>query len=1181
MQIKLHKKILASVLIGSITCLPLNAWATPQQPDVNINNTPSGSQPQVMIIIDNSQGMAGVVEDPITGLSGAIMTGSGIVAENNSSSSPVNYNSGNSTPIAYGSANSSVPYTVNCDNTTGFTAPALSACTTATSNNYNTYLDNSPSMLNAAKQAISNIIGNVNYTNSIQFGLEDYQYSGSLSDEYSSIYYMFSNGLSSNSFSSTAPSTGSFGINYVINPCYQNISASCQEIAGLFGYYNYRNNRNNYMNSPSYKKKYLNITDSSDNPVINSVLYSHSYAGNNIYYNYQNTYNYLLQNYENQLIQSSNPSYIQYPPPYTQYNSSTYYYGYTTFGPSNPGYLTQTPQVWTAARGYAFFGSTVTSQTSSSPQGNIIAQIGSSTALSTIASAIEPAPLMNPASGFNYNQTSVPIEAGAGHTPMAGAFATALNNFNSTGNNAPPPTCGQRYVILITNGQPTQGLGGKLYPPLGSQAATTFGFPLITAATASSSLTDYNNAAVEAIQEIADLNSAGIKTYILGVGSAVNPNTAESTSQNTEATQGQAILTAMAQAGGTGYYYSAQSTSQLNSALSSIVANILSNTITSPIAATGTATSSSLEFVQENINKSNGQGNMFAFPFNANGVTASTTSNAVWNANTVISSSVSGSTPPVYTTAPTSSSGSILSGNAISLLTAATSYPNAFGSNLANGLTPSIIANYTVNPSASSNSTYLGGRAANWSLGLPTTSTPQIILPPDNSAMLSAGNGSNSYTSFASANAGRNNMVLFSSNDGILYGISYDGATGGSPSLTWSWVPYGLLNQLQYFNTFWRGQSMQGGFKSISATDANGNWNTYVVGSALGGGILYDLKLTTVSNTASLSSVVYENDLGPSFSQPITQSPIFYQISSPGSQFGQTWALWVVNNNINSTSTSYLVGVNVGTGISFQDQLPFVASSALSIDTNNNIYLGSSNGYVYSMPITSIPQIAGTSTNSTSISSTSFPPVITGSSFGSSTSTNAASYAPWASTSSNLSPIVQYMTTSYYLGNSYLSVQGPNGFTVFQKSANNWQALWASYTGGSKTYSTTNTPQTITELPNSSVISAPIAINNGAIIAPVTVSPAANTCGENTAYYYLYKLLNGAFPSGVFDLNGTNATGPILIGYGTAYTPTIISTNGRTLIQSAAGDTGSSGQFPAFYQNGSTVKVIGWRVINY
>ncbi|MBU2761221.1 type IV pilin biogenesis protein [Acidithiobacillus sulfurivorans] len=1167
MQIKLHNKLLASFLIGTVTCLPLSAWATPQQPDVNINNTPSGSQPQVMIIIDNSQGMAGVVEDPITGLSGAIMTGSGVVAENNSSSSPVNYNSGDTTPIAYGNANSSVPYTVNCDNTSGFTAPALSACQTVSKTGYSTYLDNSPSMLNAAKQAISNIIGNVNYTNSIQFGLEDYKYSASLNDLNSSIYYMFSNGLNSSSFSSTAPS-GILGINYAINPCYQNSSNSCQYIA-----YNYFNH-NYYNNSPSYQYKYLEITDSSDNPLINSVLYSSSYLGNNIYYSYQGTYKYTISNYENQLISPINS-------PYTKYNASTYYSGYSTFGPSNPGYLTQTPQVWTAARGYAFFGSTVKTQSSSTPQGNIIALIGSSAALSKIASAIEPAPLMNPASGFNYNQASVPIEAGAGHTPMAGALKTALNYFGRTGNNAPPSTCGQKYVIIITNGQPTQGLNGHLYPPLGSQAATTFGFPLITAATASSSSTDYNNAAVEAIQQIANLNSAGIKTYVLGVGSAVNPNTAESTSQNTEATQGQAILTAMAQAGGTGYYYSAQSTSQLNSALSSIVANILSNTITSPIAATGTATSSSLEFVQENINKSNGQGNMFAFPFNANGVTASTTSNAVWDANTVISSSVSSSTPPVYTTAPTSSSGSIISGSAILLSSAATSYPNAFGTNLANGLTPSIIANYTVNPSASSNSTYLGGRAPNWTLGLPTTSTPQIILPPDNSAMLSAGNGSNSYTSFASSNTSRKNMVLFSSNDGILYGISYNGATGGSPSLTWSWVPYGLLNQLQSYNTFWRGQSMQGGFKSISATDANGNWNTYVVGSALGGGILYDLKLSTVNNTANLNSVIYENDLGPSFSQPITQSPIFYQISSPGSQFGQTWALWVVNNNINSTSTSYLVGVNVGSGVSFQDQLPFVASSALSIDTNNNIYLGSSNGYVYSMPVTNIPQISGTSTNSTVISSTSFPPVITASSFGSSTSANAASYAPWASSSSGLSSVVQYMTTSYYLGNYYLSVQGQNGFTVFQKSANNWQALWASYTGGSKTYSTTNTPQTITGLPNSSVISAPIAINNGAIIAPVTVSPAANTCGENTAYYFLYKLLNGAFPSGFFDLNGTSATGPILIGYGTAYTPTIISTNGRTLIQSAAGDTGSSGQFPAFYQNGSTVKVIGWRVINY
>lgn len=1173
----IRNKTLSTLLMSAITLLPLSAWATPPQSGITINNTPAGSQPQVMIIIDNSQGMAGVVKDPTTGLSGAIMTGSGIVTENNNSSSPVNYQSGSSAPIAYGSANSQVPYTVNCNNTSGFTAPAISVCNNINSNGYNLYLDNSPSMLNAAKQAVSNIIGNVNYTDSIQFGLEDYKYSGNLNDRYSSIYYMFENGLTSNSFSQTKPD-GTLGIQYVKNPCYNNNSSSCQNI-GYYFFLHY-----NYTNSPSYYDQYLNISDSSDNPMINSVLYSSFFSGNNIYYNYYGALGYNFNYYKTQLTTPTYYNYYYnnyqytYKAPTSIYNAATFNEsGPNSFGPSNPGYLTQTPEVWTAARGYAFFGSTVIKQTNSTPQGKIIAKIGSLNALTEIANAIAPAPLINPASSFDYAQSFVPIEAGAGHTPMAGALKTVLDYYDSTGSSAPPSTCGQKYVILITNGQPTQGLNGHIYPPLGSQAASTFGFNNITASTASTSA-NQNQAAVEAIQQAAALNQAGIKTYVLGVGSAVNPNTAESGAQNSEALDGQAILTAIAQAGGTGYYYSAQSTSELNSALSSIIANILSNTITSPIASTATATNNSLEFVQENINKSTGQGNLYAFPFSTTGVTATATSSAVWNANTVISTAVSGSSPLVYTTAPTSSSGNIVSGSAIALSTAASSYPAAFGSNLPSGLTPSIIANYTINPAASTNSAYLGGRAANWTLGLPTTSTPQIILPPDNSVLLSADNGSNTYTTFANNHSTRKNQVVFSSNNGFLYGISYNGATGGSPTLSWAWVPYGLLNQLKNYNTFWRGQSMQGGYASIDATDANGNWHTYVVGSALGGGILYDLQLTGTS-TASLAKVVSENDLGASFTQPISQSPVFYQVTTTGNDFGQTWALWVVNQNINSTTTSYLVGVNVGTGATFHDQLPFVASSALSIDTNNNLYIGSSNGYVYSMPVTIIPQISGTTTTSGQLSG--FSSIITASSFGTSTSTAAASYAPWATSSSGLSTIAQYITTSYYLGNYYLTVQGPNGFTVFQKSGTIWQALWASYTGGGTTYAGTDTSPSIPAMPSSSVLSAPIAINNGAIIAPVTKSPAADTCGENSAYYYFYKLINGAFPSGVFELNNSNTTGPILIGYGTAYTPTIISTNGRTLIQSAAGKPGTSGQFPAFYQNGSSVKVIGWRVVNY
>lgn len=1164
-----YRKPISLLLAASLALLPISSWATPQQSGVSINNIPTNSQPQVMIIIDNSQGMAGVVKDPNTGLSGAIMTGSGIVAENNSSASPVNYQATSFPPIAYGSANSSVPYTVPCG-TTGLTATAQSTCAAiSSSNSYNSYpvyIDNSPSMLNAAKEAVSAILGNNYYSQNIQFGLEDYAYSGNLTDRYSSIYYMFSQGFTTNSFSSSVPS-GSFGSNYVINPCWLNSSNDCRNLASYLGYTN-----NKYKNSPSYQDQYMLISDSSDNPQINSVLYSSIYTGNTLYYNLSGPYNYNLNSYMAQLTNPNNS-------PYVIYNNSTYNGNGSTIGPSNPGYLTSTPQFFAAARGYAFFGATVTSQSANSFQGNIIAPIGLSSASNQlIQQAIQPAPLIDPGSQFIYNQGATPIVAGAGHTPMAGAFSTALSYFTGNYPSQPtsPATCGQKYVILITNGQPTQGLNGNLYPPLGSQAASTFGFQPVTASTVSTSA-DPNNAVVETISQIAQLNTKGIKTFVLGVGSAVNPTAAGSSSQNQEASQGNIVLNAMAQAGGTGSVYSATTSSQILTALQAIIGNIINNTVTAPIAATAVVNNNSVELVAENINSNQGQGNLYAFPFSVGGVTATATSQAVWDANSVISSSASSSNPPFYTTSPTSSNGTVISGNAINLSSAATQYPSAFGSNLPTNLTPSIIASYTTNSASSSNSSYLGGRSANWYVGLPSSSAPIILTPPDNSVLLSANGGSNSYTTFQSNHSARNNLAVFSTNSGILYGISYNNLTGGSPTLTWAWTPYGLLNQLQYYGTFWRGQSMNGGFQTIDATDANGNWHSYIVGSAENGGILYDLQLSGTSS-ATLSNVVFEDDLGPSYAQPLPQAPVFFQnTNATSSGFGQAWALWVVNQNSGGAISSYLVGVNVGTGASFQDTLPFVASSALSLDSNNNLYLGDGNGNVYEMPVTNIPQIAGT-TQSTSVSISSFPSVITAASFPSGTFSGSSSFAPWAS--SGLSSAVQYINTSSYLGNSYMTVQSSSGLTVFQLNGSIWSAVWASYAGGDASYSSNGTEPIITALPSNAVISAPLAISNGAVILPVTISPPTNACANPSAYYYFFKLNNGAFPSGVFvDSSNSALSGALLIGSGTAYTPTIMSYNGRTLIQSAAGIPSLSGQFPAFYQNGSTVKIVGWRVI--
>ncbi|MBU2720025.1 type IV pilin biogenesis protein, partial [Acidithiobacillus ferridurans] len=186
--------------------------------------------------------------------------------------------------------------------------------------------------------------------------------------------------------------------------------------------------------------------------------------------------------------------------------------------PTSAGYFPLSQQVWKSQRGYAFNASTQYSS------GNIVSFISATNSKNTtnIAKAILPEVFLSNKPNFNYASKG-PITASAGYSPVAGAFSTALSYYGKAPNDGGPPhTCGSKYVIFITDGQPTQGMNnGYVYPPLGSASAQMFGVTSITASTWSST---NNNAVVEAIQEIQALAQQGIKTYVLGVGSAVNPN---------------------------------------------------------------------------------------------------------------------------------------------------------------------------------------------------------------------------------------------------------------------------------------------------------------------------------------------------------------------------------------------------------------------------------------------------------------------------------------------------------------------------------------------------------------------------------------------------------------------------------------------------------------------------------
>lgn len=236
------RKSLSILLALGINLLPLQGFIPSAEANTGGLNLPPQDQPQVLILLDNSQGMAGVIKGP-DGLSGAIMSGSGTVPEDANSSSPVNYQaSAGFTPPAQGAAGGSVPYSVLCNSGSLSTLgqQACSAFGTQTGSGYSgsSYVDNSESMFNVSENAIRTILANTTYANNIQFGLETYGLTGGISLYNTWVYYMSGPNGFSFSHSSTAPS----GLEAVKNPCYQSNSTSCQTIENYYSNYGYMKN---------------------------------------------------------------------------------------------------------------------------------------------------------------------------------------------------------------------------------------------------------------------------------------------------------------------------------------------------------------------------------------------------------------------------------------------------------------------------------------------------------------------------------------------------------------------------------------------------------------------------------------------------------------------------------------------------------------------------------------------------------------------------------------------------------------------------------------------------------------------------------------------------------------------------------------------------------------------------
>ncbi|WP_297912644.1 hypothetical protein [Thiomonas sp.] len=1115
----MNKTLRGLVLGGASLSMLLSPWSMPIAASAT-----APSRPQIVIAIGNSQSMDG-------DLSGAIMTGSGLLSKSLSSlyntSSPQNYviPSGFVPPASAPAGSASAPYTVKASN--------------------GTLVDNSASRLNVAKAGIYTVLNQ--YLPSMDFALETYKTSQPPSYWSTWVYYMsgpdgfsFKNDLPTNGFTTytdyqnfvdnpTNANADPAATRWVLNPCFNYTSASSNVATYCSGI----DQAGALPSGQLAGDKYMQIAASSDDPDINDVLYAGSgtdplsldYGGAYAAYNFRT--------YLGAITATKTPyTYFSL----SDYNVGAVSVGYNSYtdgntymtGPTNAGYVPYSPQVMYAQRGFGY------SAGQSSTTGSTVVQMttnldtltpGSSTFQTAYASDL--ASFQAALAPETNNAYTTEIKASAGQSALAGLVQGAGSLLKGL-----TASCAGQYVILVTDGLPTSDLKGNAWPPLGSKAGHGYGVNASfygIGADAQYGINDdsgnlpggqtkgaldiakTNDAAlVDAVTAIQKLAGAGIKTYVIGLGAGVDKTVNPAASY---------ALNAMAIAGGTSTVYPANNVPQFTNALSSIAATIFGNVVAAAPAVPPYVQSGSLAYLlSTNNNLGSEQGFFQAFSLDANG---NVSISPAWT----LQMTAAQRRADLFTDQG--------SGTGVSLL--ANQPASAFG----NPSTPSAqdIINYTIDPSYN-NGAYLAGRVSGSFLGTISSPSakPLILSRPNNPSFLS----SSSYRSFAQTNSSRAQLELFTTNDGFLYAISA-GSPSSNGTLQWAWMPSVLLPQLGNYSGFQNAQTMVGGLITVDSADASGNWATYVVGTGQGGGLHYDLKLSSCSSstsacTPSISSVWFDAQSGYSSApQGAPQAPVIWWDAND-----IAYAYYFTTLG----STSYLNVMRLYDGSTSKVKLGFTPSSTSYLNSDaGQLLVGDTAGNIWSVDLTS----------GSTASKLSAPSLI--------------GTVPNASTAGPLRFIGEAETATgiYVWGTTDHQV------TVFKftggaisTSTTGWTPWWWSSTSGSG-YLSGTAMATTTADPGVSSTTAPYWLDAGGtitdasgvqadtLVVPVTVSPQAS-CGTPVAKYDFFLLASGLFPKGTFyDTNHNALTSNPQIGLGIAYSPVIAQNgNGSAIVYGSA-----------------------------
>lgn len=800
--------------------------------------------PQVLLAVGNSESMDG-------NLRGAIMVGSGSLGSGlsilNASSSPLSYSvpAGFTPPVTGPDILGNAPYTATVGGN---------------------LVDNGDSRLNVAKGGVAAILNA--YMQNTDFALADYSTSGT--NLYATwVYYMSATAGFTFTNTSTAQIAGSSAPFTVANPCFGyllstsvTVKANCAAMVPTL-----------YSATTLNLNAYMLVAASSDNANVNDVLYASGQPAVYVNYGGSTMSNNTLSGYNNGSVLSSYPSSLP------NANRVT--------GPTNAGYVPQSQQVMYVQRGFGYGGS------QSASSGNIVVPMqtaGVAPTTATVATAIAQfTPSLQPETN---NASTAEIKAAAGQAALAGLLSKAksyLATTKGTGTCAP-----QQYVVLISDGLPTMDLAGKAWPPLGSAAATTYGVSATFNADGTVAVTN-DTALTDTVSTLTALKTAGINTYIVGLGAGVDPTLNPAAA---------ATLKAMAMAGGTSVSYPATSPAALVSALNNILISIQAGSL----ATTQSAVNSTIlkagsaqyqaSFTSNDTPYQDWTGDLQKTTLDA--TTGLPTGPASWSAQTLLDNAATSdgwlTTRKITTWNPTLNSGA--GGGA--------------PFQLAN-LSPAQIAqlgsasafNYLRGDSSQEKRN--GGTFRNRShiLGDIVNSTPRYIGAPAD-VYFSA-----SYFSFAAANKARPAMLYTGANDGMLH--AFNASTG---SEQFAFVPNGVFSKLRQLTSTIYNQSHQffvdGAPETGDVQFSDASWHTVLVGGENAGGqSIYAMDVTspaTLTTEASVASAVLwefnDINMGYSFSSPKIAS--INATSKFAAFFG---------NGYNSSSQSpWLFAVNSQTG---------------------------------------------------------------------------------------------------------------------------------------------------------------------------------------------------------------------------------------------------------------------------